>query len=95
MSKTIGHLPYTTLIVPLPGVSKLSVMNTKLHEAIDLMHQLEAVFGSKPALYFHSVEMQLAGYSAGAGTDPSDPWSRTLGNELTFGKDTALCLPMV
>lgn len=64
MRRTTDHLPYTTIIVPLPGVLRLSVTNTELHEATDFMHQLEAILESKPALYLLSIEMQIAGLSA-------------------------------
>lgn len=64
MRRTTDHLPYTTIIVPLPGVLRLSVTNTELHEATDFMHQLEAILESKPAPYLHSTEMQVASYSA-------------------------------
>lgn len=64
MRKAIGHLPYITIIVHLPRALRLSVMNTELHEATDSMPRLQAMFESKPGFYLHSIEMQLAGYSA-------------------------------
>lgn len=59
MRKTVGHLPYA-VVVPFPGVFRLSVMSTELSKATDLMHQLEVIFESKPALYLHFMEMQLS-----------------------------------
>lgn len=37
------------------------------------MHQFEAMFESKPALYLHSIEMQPAGYSAVSWNWPLTP----------------------